>query len=270
MNGKSTFLAPLLALAIAAPVAMAQDANNEDDQSAWTPLFNGEDLTGWTPKIKGRPLGDNYADTFRVEDGLLKVRFDKYEGEFNERFGHLFYERPLADYRLRVEYRVVGEQAEGGPPWANRNSGVMIYGQAPETMHRDQNFPVSIEVQLLGGQGGERPRPTANLCTPGTHVRLRDRLHTTHCTNSTSPTFQDDEWVTVEIEARGGESIKHFVGGELVLEYSQPQFDPDDADAKRLLDSGVDKMLTGGTISLQAESHPFDFRRVEVMKLQRE
>ena len=232
----------------------------------WKSLFNGKDLDGWTPKITGYELGVNHADTFRVEDGLLKVRFDKHQGRFTNQFGHLFYRKSLSNYRLRVEYRVVGEQMPGGPKWANRNSGVMIYGQTPESMRKDQDFPVSIEVQLLGGQG-RGPRSTANLCTPGTNVVMDGKLTKAHCINSESATFDGDQWVTVEIEARGGEAIRHFVNGELVMEYSHPELDDRDRDAKSLMASGVEKMLTGGTISLQAESHPIDFRKVEIMML---
>ncbi|MEN1678340.1 MAG: DUF1080 domain-containing protein [Planctomycetota bacterium] len=232
----------------------------------WRPLFNGKDLTGWTPKITGRPAGENFADTFRVEDGLLKVRFDKYEGDFNGRFGHLFCDTPLYNYRLRVEYRMVGQQMSGGPGWARANSGVMIYGQSPESMALDQNFPVSLEVQLLAGLG-KGPRPTANLCTPGTNVVLGGKLHKVHCTSSKSETYPVGQWVAVEVEARGDEYVRHLVNGELVLEYEKPQLDPRDGDATKLTDAGAELPLLGGTISLQSESHPVDFRSVEWMPL---
>lgn len=234
----------------------------------WQPLFNGKNLDGWTPKIRGHAPGVNYADTFRVEEGLLKVRFDKYEGPYRGRFGHLFYNTPFSHYRLRVEYRVIGDgQAEGGPKWANRNSGMMLHGQTPQSMAVDQSFPVSIEVQLLGGQG-EGPRPTANLCTPGTNVVMDGELKKIHCIKSNSKTFEDGEWVTVEIEVRGHESVKHYVNGELVMQYHQPQYDPRDKTAQPLIKD--EKLaLSAGTISLQAESHPFDFRRVEILVLQK-
>lgn len=232
----------------------------------WLPLFNGRDLTGWIPKVKGYEVGENFADTFRVEDGLLKVRYDKYTGPFRGRFGHLFYEKPFSSYILRVEYRFVGEQYLGGPAWAIRNSGVMLHGQRPETMLKDQDFPVSIEVQFLGGDG-TTPRPTANLCTPGTHVVMDGKLHTPHCTNSSSKTYLDNQWVSVEIEVRGGRLIRHKVDSRTVLEYSQPQLDPEDPHAKRLLAAGTPLMLTAGTISLQSESHPVDFRKVELLEL---
>ena len=180
----------------------------------WTALFNGRDLDGWTPKIRGYELGDNFGNTFRVEDGVLKVVYDQYE-KFDDRFGHLFYKQPFSHYRLRVEYRFVGEQVPGGAGWALRNSGIMIHGQSPESMAKDQSFPVSIEVQLLGGTG-RGVRPTANLCTPGTHVVMDGKLWTPHCTNSSSKTYHGDQWVTVELEVRrrqGNPALDRRQGG---------------------------------------------------------
>jgi hypothetical protein len=235
-------------------------------EKGWIALFNGKDLDGWTPKIKGYAAGDNYADTFRVEDGVLKVKYDKYD-KFNERFGHLFYKTPFSHYRLRIEYRFVGDQCPGGPSWAIRNSGVMIHGQSPESMRKDQDFPVSIEVQFLGGNGS-RKRPTANVCTPGTNIVMGGKLITQHCTNSTAKTYHGDEWVTVEVEAHGNGVIKHIIDGQTVIEYEKAQLDDRDDDAKELIRQRKgEKMLDGGTISLQSESHPIEFRKVEILPL---
>jgi hypothetical protein len=230
----------------------------------WISLFNGRNLDGWTPKITGYELGENFGRTFRVEDGVLKVAYDQYE-KFEGRFGHLFYREKLSHYVIRLEYRFVGQQVPGGPGWALRNSGIMLHCQAPATMEQGQQFPVSLELQLLGGDG-VKPRPTANLCTPGTHVVMDGKLITQHCTNSTSKTYHGDQWVTVEAEVRGGTSIKHLVEGEVVLSYSEPQLDEKDASAKKLL-ATQDRMVTEGYISLQAESHPVEFRKVELLKL---
>jgi hypothetical protein len=231
----------------------------------WIPLFNGKDLTGWTPKIVGHELGDNFANTFRVENGVLKVGYEGYTS-FEGRFGHLFYAKEFAHYRLRIEYRFVGEQVSGAPEWAWRNSGVMLHGQRPETMTKDQEFPVSIEVQLLGGDG-TNPRSTANLCTPGTNVRMGSELVTRHCTDSSASTFHGDQWVTVEVEVHGNGLIQHWVDGKPVLAYSEAQLDPHDADAKRLLEKGAPLQLDHGTISLQSESHGIEFRKVELLEL---
>ena len=239
----------------------------EPTTDGWIQLFNGKDLSNWTVKIKGYELGDNYADTFRVEDGVLRVSYDKYTGPFRGRFAHLFYNKPFSNYELRVEYRIVGSQYDRGPAWAVRNSGIMIHGQTADSMRKDQDFPVSIEVQLLGGDGTQ-PRPTANLCTPGTNVVLDGKLHTPHCTNSTSETYHGDLWVTVDLEVRGNKLVRHKIDGRTVLEYTDPQLDESDPDARRLLDAGSPKMLTGGTISIQSESHPVEFRKIELRGLE--
>ena len=222
-------------------------------------------LNGWTPKITGYELGENFGDTFRVEDGILKVCYDKYD-KFNRRFGHLFYNKEYSHYRLRVTYRFTGEQLDGNPgSWAFRNSGLMLHGQSAKSMKKDQDFPVSIEVQLLGGDG-QNARPTLNLCTPGTNVVMKDQLIRRHCNNSTSKTYHGDQWVTVEVEVRGNKVIKHFIDGKVVLEYNQPQLDERDANAKELLKT-QDKMLSKGSISIQSESHPVEFKKIELMVL---
>ncbi len=251
-------------IALVAPPTASPDQPT-DAQPKWVPLFNGHNLDGWTPKFAGHPLGENLRNTFRVENGILRVVYDDWDS-FDGAFGHLFYKTPFSHYRLRIEYRFLGTQTKEAPGWAFRNSGIMIHGQPPETMALDQDFPVSIEVQLLGGDG-EHERPNANLCTPGTNVVMDGKLITQHCTNANAPTFQGDQWVTIEVEVHGGQLIRHIVGGKTVLEYQSPQLDRNDPDAKKLIvDDQI--MLDGGSISLQAESHPVEFRRVEIMLLE--
>jgi hypothetical protein len=249
-------------LAIAATMLMQSPAPHARD---WIQLFNGRNLDGWDVKITGHDLNDNWGNTFRVEDGLLKVRYDRYAA-FDDRFGHIFYRAPFSYYIIAVEYRFVGEQARGGPAWALRNSGIMIHSQSAASMAKDQDFPISIEVQLLGGaSAGERP--TANLCTPGTHVVMNGTLFTTHCLNSKSRTYRGEQWVRVEALVLGDSLVRHIVNGDTVLEYTKPQigggvvnhFDP----AVKL----DGKALISGYIALQSESHPIDFRKVEILDL---
>lgn len=232
---------------------------------SWQPLFNGKDLTGWTPKISGQALGTDPWNTVRVENGLLRIDYTGYEGSFDDRFLHLFHERPHDRYRLRVVYRFRGEQCTGGPGWAWRNSGVMLHCQDPATMSLGQFFPVSIEGQFLGGDGTAE-RSTGNLCTPGTNVVINGALQQAHCVNSTSKTCHGDEWVTAEFEVDGGGRVKHFINGALVLEYEQPQFDPRDSDAKALIKDGP-LVINRGWIALQGESHPIDFREISIRPL---
>jgi hypothetical protein len=254
----------LMILAALSPLPASAQSEPAKPREGWISLFNGKDLAGWVVKVKGHELGDNFANTFRVEDGVLKVSYDGYP-KFEDRFGHLFYKKLFSHYRLRVEYRFVGEQCPGGPGWAFRNSGVMIHSQSPESLRRDQDFPVSVEVQYLGG-GPNGERPTGNVCTPGTHIVMGDELVTRHCTNSRSKTYRGDQWVTVEVEVHGSGPVKHIVNGETVLEYEKPQLDPNDPDARRLI-RGDDTLLSQGYIALQAESHPIEFRKVEILPL---
>jgi Domain of Unknown Function (DUF1080) len=231
---------------------------------AWIELFNGRDLTGWTPKLRGLPLGQDPQQTFLVQDGLLCVDYSRYQ-RFDERFGHLFHEGDFSRYRLRAEYRFVGEQVPGGPGWAWRNNGLMLHCQAPASMTLEQEFPVSLEMQLLGGDG-TNPRHNANLCTPGTHVEMDGRLITQHCIDSSSNTYHGDDWVTVEVLVDGPTCV-HFAEGQEVLRYTNAQLDPGDKDAQRLLQAGAPLSLTHGHIAIQGESAPIQFRRIALLPL---
>lgn len=217
--------------------------------------------------MKGYDAGENFGNTFRVEDGILKVRYDAYD-TFNDRFAHLFYKDTFSHYRVRFEYRIVGEQCPGGPAWGYKNTGILIHGQSPETMDKNQDFPVSIEVQLLGGDA-QGERPTGNVCTPGTHIVLNNELILDHCTSSSAKTYRCDEWVKVEIEVHGNSLIRHIINGDTVMTYTQPQLDTREAGFEKLRAlNGGKVMLSEGTICLQSESHPCDFRKVEVMVIE--
>jgi 3-keto-disaccharide hydrolase len=258
----------LLTLLLAPAFALAGGPAppSDPDEKEWLALFDGKSLDGWVPKFSGYEAGVNFGDTFRVENGVLKVAYDRWD-EFGGRFGHLFYKTPFSHYVLVVEYRFTGEQTKGGPDWGFRNSGAMIHGQPVETMRKDQDFPISIEVQLLGGRGDGKPRPTANLCTPGTNVVMDGKLVTAHCVSSTSKTFDGDQWVRVEVEVHGDGVITHKVNGETVLTYEKPQIGGGNVSN---FDPAVKKdgqLLSGGSISLQAESHPVEFRKVELLNL---
>ena len=247
-------------------IAFHQAAAGPADNEGWTSLFNGKDLEGWSPKIRYHDFKDNHVNTFRVEDGAIKVGYDGYK-KFGDTFGHLFYKTKFSNYRLRLEYRFVGEQCPGGPGWAFKNSGLMIHCQDPASMGKDQDFPVSIEVQYLGGPD-RGTRTTGNLCTPGTHVVMDGKLIKQHCIESTSDTLRGDQWVLAEVEVHGNGKIKHIINGKTVIEYEKPQLDDTSPDARRLIqERNGEVMLKEGYISLQSESHPIEFRKIEVMPL---
>ena len=264
----AVFLATMVSIVAARQVPTATTpAANDPNRKDWIQLFNGRDLDGWTAKFAKHDLGENFNDTFRVENGLLQVRYDKWT-RFGAEFGHMFYKEPFAYYRVAAEYRFVGQQVAGGPGWAMRNNGLMLHSPDPKTMLKDQDFPISIEVQLLGGLSDGKARTTANLCTPGSNVVMNGKLHTAHCTNSTSKTYDGDQWVRVEVEVHGDETIRHIVEGATVLEYTKPQMG---GEAVAPVDPAVKvdgTPMTKGYISIQAETAPADFRKIELLNLE--
>ena len=236
-------------------------SNSGTSEEEWISIFNGEDLNGWTIKMSGFNPDENHNNTFRVEDGIMKVSYDLYES-FDGEFGHIFYNTKLYKYKLRLKYRFTGDQVPGGPGWAFRNSGVMLHCQEPFTMEIDQDFPVSIEAQFLGGDGTTE-RTTLNLCTPGTNVVMDDALVTQHCINSKSLTFHGDQWVSAELVVYGDSLIHHIVNGDTVITYQSPQIGGNNLPVNYPLPVGT--LLEGGYISLQAESHPVEFKDIELL-----
>jgi hypothetical protein len=246
-------------------IVVSAVAQNKNSKKNWIQLFNGKNLDGWTVKIKDHPVNDNFGNTFRVENGVMKVSYDQYGNAFKEQFGHIFYKQKFSAYLLVVEYRFTGDQIKDGPGWAYRNSGLMLHGQPPESMKLDQDFPISLEAQLLGGNGKDE-RSTLNLCSPGTNVVMNEKLFTPHCVNSTSKTYHGDQWVRAEVLVLGDSIIKHIMDRDTVLVYGKPQYDGNDKWVKKAgLKDGA--LISEGTISLQSESHPVEFRKVELFNL---
>jgi hypothetical protein len=244
-------------------IAACTNTKNTGEKEEWIQLFNGENLEGWDIKIAGYDLNENYANTFRVEDGLLKVRYDQYD-TFTNQFGHIYYKEIFSRYKLRVEYRFVGEQAKGGQAWAYKNSGVMYHAQAAESVLKDQSFPVSLEGQFLGGDA-EGERPTMNLCTPGTNVTIGGAFVTKHCNTSSSKTIRDESWVLAEFVVYSDSIIHHLVDGDTVFTFTKPVIDGGNLPDGFSLPDGAP--LKEGYISLQSESHPVDFRKVELLQI---
>lgn len=240
---------------------------NKPTQNKWITLFNGKDINDWTVKINHHDVGDNYANTFRVENGVIQVRYDQY-GPFNEQYGHLYYNQPFSHFHLKVEYRITGEWKKDAPGYTIRNSGIMYHSQDPKTMLRDQDWPISVEFQLLAGLDDGKPRPTGNMCSPGTDVVYKGKIDERHCIESTSKTYKIDEWVTAEIIVLGDSQITHIINGDTVLQYEKPQIG---GGVVNNYDKAIkiDKTpLTKGFIALQSEGQPVDFRKIEILNLE--
>jgi hypothetical protein len=242
----------------------------------WTPLFNGKDLSGWDIKVAGQPLNDNYKNTFIVQDSMLRIVYDQYE-KFDGKFAHLYTQTPYSYYKLKFEYRFTGKHLPDAAVWADRNSGVMIHSQSAKSMELKQDFPVSLEMQLLADTG-KNDRPTGNICTPGTQVHISDSLIPDHCINSNSKFYNLDVWVKGIVEVYGDSLVRHIIEGDTVLTYTKPIIGGGFVgsayswNAAHITDSMVwinknNTPLTEGYIALQAESQPVDFRKIELLNL---
>lgn len=255
-----------LSIIIITVLALPAFAQRKADKEVWQTLFNGKDIKDWVAKINHHETGDNYGNTFRVKNGIIQVRYDQYK-KFNEQFGHLYYKTPFSYYHLVFEYRLVGAWRKDAPEYTIRNSGVMFHSQDPKTMPKEQDWPISIEFQILGGLGDGKPRPTGNMCSPGTDVIFNGKIDDRHCINSTSKTYEGDQWVKGEIIVLGDSLITHIINGDTVLQYSKPQigggvvhnYDP------RIKKDGT--LLTEGFIALQSEGQPVDFRNIKILNL---
>ena len=264
---RSHFVANCFSLIALVMLSIPAFAQKNADKEDWVTLFNGKDIKDWVPKINHHETGEDYGNTFRVEDGIVKVRYDKYD-KFNEQFGHLYYKKPFAYYHLVFEYRMVGEWRKDAPEYTIKNSGVMFHSQDPKTILKDQNWPISIEFQLLGGLGDGVARPTGNMCSPGTDVVFHGKIDERHCIPSTSKTYDDDQWVKGEIIVLGDSLITHIINGDTVLQYSKPQIGGgvvDNYDPKIKQDG---KLLSEGFIALQSEGQPVDFRNIKILNLE--
>jgi hypothetical protein len=232
----------------------------------WLTLFNGNNIDDWIVKIHHHPVNVNFGNTFRVEEGMIKVRYDQY-GDFNDQFGHLYYKTPFSWFHLVVEYRFVGELQRGAPSYTLRNSGVMFHSQDPRTMPVEQDWPISVEMQFLGGLGDGKPRPTGNMCSPGTDVVYKGAIAKDHCISSTSKTYDGDQWVKAELIVLGDSLVTHIINGDTVLQYSKPQIGGGVVNRYDPAIKQDGKLLNSGFIALQSEGQPIDFRKIELMDL---
>ena len=259
---KTSFLYTALLFMVGCSITKSQQTEGD-----WETMFNGEDLKGWTTKIHHYEVGDNYGETFRAEDGMVKVRYDQYEGEFNERFSHLYYDKPFSDFHLTMQYRFVGELYQGAPEYTLKNSGIMFHSQDPKTMLKEQDWPISVEMQFLAGIEEGKERPTGNMCSPGTDVVYEGKIDPRHCINSSSDTYFGDQWVTAELIVYHDSLVKHIINGKTVLEYTKPQIGGEVANGYDPKIKQDGKPLKQGLIALQSEGQPIDFRDIKIRNL---
>ena len=264
MKHKRTLIGMMILIILSSCSSKVNRVNNSPE---WTSLFNGKDLDGWTAKVHKYEAGVNYAETFRAEDDMIRVVYDKYDGLFEDRFAHLYTDEAYSNFHLSLDYRFVGEMYPGTPSYARLNSGIMYHSQDPKTMLKDQDWPISVEMQFLAGIEEGVARPTGNMCSPGTHIFMDGTLDIRHCINSSSDTYYGDQWVHAELIVYGDSLVQHLINGDIVLEYSKPQIGGGVANRYDPTYKIDGTPLTAGHIALQAEGHPIDFKNIKIKKL---
>lgn len=265
-SARCGFAAVALGLFATATPTLAQDLK----AGPWRSLFDGKSLDGWIPKIAKHPVGDNYLNTFVVQNGAIGVSYAGYK-TMDGQFGHLFYKAPFKAYRLRFTYRFLTEGAlPDTPAWARSNSGIMFHSQSPDSMTVDQSFPVSVEFQLLGKDGDAR-RATAAVCTPGITITIDGQKVKEHCTPSANaPTIPNGTWVKAELEVRPNGEVIEKINGVVVHRYADLTLDPEDtvaSGAKPYILARGAQRVTEGYIALQSEGHPIEFKDIEIQEL---
>ena len=145
----------------------------------------------------------------------------------------------------------------------------MYHSQDPRTMPKEQDWPISIEMQLLAGLPDGKPRPTGNMCSPGTHIVYKGKLDKTHCINSSSKTYLPEAgWIKAELIVLGDSLITHIINGDTVLQYSKPQIGGDVVNRYDPKEKTDGKILDRGFIALQSEGQPVDFRNIKLLNLE--
>lgn len=263
MSTSKVLLFGILLALVSACVNYATKKNNE----SWKTLFNGENLDGWVAKIHHHEVGENFENTFSVKDGSILISYGDY-GPFNEQYGHLFYKEPFSSYHLKFEYRFTEEWIKDAPSYTYRNSGVMFHSQDPKTILKEQDWPISVEYQMLAEETPGKLRPTGNMCSPGTDVIFEgDEVDRRHCINSTSATIPWNDWVKADLIVYRDSLVIHKVNGKTVLKYSKPTIGGGVANGYDPAIKIDGKALTEGYIGLQSEGQGVEFREIKIKEL---
>ena len=247
-------------------ISACSPKQQEKGEGNWQVLFNGKDLEGWAPKFHHHDYGDNYANTFRVADGKIQVSYKDYQ-TFDERYGHLFYKEPFSSFHMKFEYKFTDEWMKDAPDYTYRNSGIMFHSQDPKTILKEQDWPISVEYQMLAEEEAGKPRPTGNMCSPGTDIVFEGVIDPRHCISSTSKTYQWNEWVSGELIVYGDSLVIHKVNGDTVLRYTKPQIGGGVANRFDPAIKVDGKPLKEGYIGLQAEGQGIEFREIKIRRL---
>lgn len=130
-----------------------------------------------------------------------------------------------------------------------------------------QDWPISVELQFLAEEEEGQPRPTGNVCSPGTAIVYEGQLDERHCIESSAGTYPRGVWVSAELLVLGDSVVRHVIEGEQVLEYTHPQIGGGVVSGHDPAQKQDGRLLADGFIALQAEGQEIDFRNVRLLNL---
>ncbi len=203
------------------------------NDSNWIQMLRKGDtkLSDWTPKIQGHAAGENPYNSFsygETSDGQPRlIVTDTVSNTSSYGYGHLFYKTAYSDYIVRAKYHFPTKEsfAGGAGSWTIQNNGLMLHCQSAASMDKGQDYPKSIENQLIGywsyGDGSPPNTTTSNLCLVNTSVNYHGQWYSDgtghHCTQSKFHSLAYDSSTT---PAKGANSTNATWPGKDIWEYA--------------------------------------------------
>ena len=215
----------LVVIVIFAIMLGSTQAKCEQRNTPWRNLFNGKDLSGW--QANTRP------ESYSVVDGVLKVHG-------KNGMSHLFYvgnddvDDTFRDFELVAVVR------------SERNSNSGFFFHTDRELRKRKYLNKGYEVQLNSSK--KEKRKTGSL------YGIVDLPR--------SP-VDETEWFEIRFVVNGNH-IEVFVGGDQVIDYTQPESPKrEPSRAKRLIDP------KGGALAIQAHDPKsvFYFKSIRVREL---
>ena len=194
-------------------------------------LFNGKDLTGWNYYAMGLTT-EEAGEIYTVKDGVIHI--------VGEPFGCLYTVESYSDYELHVEWRWANAE---NVPLNKLNSGIFVHVQPEHKL-----WPNAVECQLFNGRAGDfvllGGSDIAEFVVPEGEERPEYPVVKRFAEDIEKPL---GEWNSADIRCEG-DKITVIINGQLV-------------------NKGTGSMFSEGSIALQCEGAPIEFRNITLTPL---
>lgn len=201
-------------------------------------LFNGVDLTGWHVDVPAMDQNPDTINPFIVRDSMLV--------SLGTPGGHLITDSVYSNYRITAEYRFAGVPG---------NCGLLVHASTPRALYG--MFPKSLEVQMMHENAGDFWCIVEDIVVPDMEARRgpKEEWGITEGKLRRIPNLTDGsekpvgEWNQMVVECVA-DTIKVWVN-DILVNY------------------GTNCTTTYGQIAVQAEGSEVEFRKLEVVAIDR-